>query len=340
LLEIIDDILDLAKIQAGKFSVEINDCSLTELVDGVTVLMKPVAEEKNLEFNVRPCDPLPAGIRTDSVRVRQCLINLIGNAIKFTEAGHVNLCITLFDDSDKPHIRFDVEDTGIGISEDKQQEIFNPFIQADGSTTRKFGGTGLGLAITRQLAEILGGRLDVTSEEGKGSAFSLIIPTGVDVNSQPLLDGQEMSSESISQEQQTQSPKFTGKVLVAEDVLTNQVLVRLLLERLGLEVTTVEDGALAVEEVMNREYDLILMDIQMPNMNGYEATQAIRKKGVRTPVVALTANAMKGDKDKCIDAGCDGYLAKPIDRRALLQTIGKYLRAEEPELIHVSNSPM
>ncbi len=325
LLELINDILDFSKIEAGKLDIEIIDCSLEQLLAVIGSLMRPSANKKGLKFEILQCGRLPVKIRTDPVRLRQCLINLINNAIKFTEQGHVHVKVSLRTDNDRPYVRFDVEDTGIGITTNRQEGIFEAFTQADGSTSRKFGGTGLGLAITKQLTKLLGGSLSISSEVGKGSVFSLTIPAGVDVKSQPLFDRNNLAEKLTDELSTAEEEKFIGRVLIAEDSPTNQMLIKLLLERLGLELTIVEDGQEAVDKALSESFDLIFMDIQMPNMNGYEATETLRKNEITTPIIALTAHAMKGDKEKCISAGCDDYLAKPIDRKKLLKTIQKYL---------------
>ena len=324
LVVLINDILDFSKIEAGKLEVETIDCSVRKIFAVVESMMRPAATEKGLEFAVQENAELPAVIRSDPARLQQCLINLANNAIKFTEEGHVYVKVSLENKDDKPFIRFDVEDTGIGIALDQQGVIFESFTQADGSTNRKFGGAGLGLAITKRLAELLGGSLTLVSEPGVGSVFTLTVPAGVDVHSGPTLeqcDKEVMAGE----KQQLQEQRYTGRILVAKDVPTNQMLVRLLLEKMGFEVIIAGDGAEAVARALDETFEMILMDIQMPNMNGYEATRALRKEGITTPIVALTANAMKGDDKKCLEAGCDDYLAKPIDRKDLCEVISKYL---------------
>lgn len=325
LLELINDILDFSKIEAGKLDIKLIDCSLEQLLAVIESLMQPAAKEKELAFEVLQCGQLPGQIRTDPVRLRQCLINLTNNAIKFTDEGRVYVNVSLQDVNDQAYIRFDVEDTGIGIAADKQESIFETFVQVDGATTRKYGGTGLGLAITKKLANLLGGELSVTSEVGKGSVFSLRIPAGIDVESQPVFNKYDLVSELSGEPDAPEQDKFSGCVLAAEDSRTNQTLIKLLLERLGLQVTIVEDGKEAMEKALDQPFDLIFMDIQMPKMNGYDATRALRRKGLRTPIIALTAHAMKGDEEKCISAGCDDYLTKPIDRQKLLEKVSKYL---------------
>jgi signal transduction histidine kinase/ActR/RegA family two-component response regulator len=332
LLKLIDDILDFSKIEAGKLDIEIVECSLEQLLAGVESLMRPAAGKKNLGFEVLQCGDLPAQIRTDPVRLRQCLINLTNNAIKFTNQGHVYLNISMEYLGDQelrePYIRFDVEDTGIGIPAEKQKQVFEEFIQVDGSHKRESDGAGLGLAITKKLVILLGGELTLSSEVGKGSVFTLLVPVGLDVGSGPLFDRyafvERLDCESDGSAA-AEADKFSGRVLVAEDSPTNQKLTEYLLKGMGLEVTVVEDGQQAVTEASSGQFDLIFMDVQMPNMNGYEATKALRKKSVTTPIVALTAYAMKGDRQKCIAAGCSDYLAKPVERNALLETVRKYL---------------
>lgn len=331
LLALINDILDFSKIEAGKLDVEIVDYSLRQLLDSIGSLLRPQAIEKGLEFEIRQRSRLPAKIRTDPVRLRQCLLNLVNNAIKFTEQGHVYVNVSLMLIDGKSYICFDVEDTGIGIPSDKQESIFQAFAQADGGDTREFRGTGLGLAITRQLARLLDGQLSLTSEEGKGSVFSLIVAAGIDVTSEPLFDSSDLLKKSDRQRdvlETAEMEKFFGHVLVAEDSPTNQTLIALLLKRFGLEVTMAEDGREAVDKALGREFDLILMDIQMPHINGYEATRILRREGITVPIIALTAYAMKGDKRKCVSAGCSDYLPKPLSRKDLLRVIAKYLSSK------------
>jgi len=327
LLDLINDILDFSKIQAKQLEVEMIECSLGRILSFIESTMKLMAEKKALDFEIVECDGLPERIRTDPTRLRQCLINLASNAVKFTEEGHVYVNLSLESRDNRPYIRFDVEDTGVGIPVDKQRAIFEAFVQADGSHGRQYGGTGLGLAVTKQLAELLGGELTITSEVGRGSVFSLVIPAGLDVTRQSGLDIH--ATHVYPHKVETGQSEFSGHVLVAEDVETNQILVKSLLERMGIEVTIAADGSEALHKVLIQQFDLILMDIHMPRMNGYEAAKAIRKEGVYTPIIALTANAMAGDDKKCLEAGCDDYLTKPIDRQQLRKKVRKYLPSEK-----------
>ena len=336
LLDLIDDILDLSKIEAKQLEVEMAECSLGRILDFIESTMSLMAEKKSLDFRIVECDSLPERIRTDPARLRQCLINLVSNAIKFTEQGHVSVNISLEDEDNEPYVRFDVDDTGIGIAEDRQEAIFDSFTQADGSITRKFGGTGLGLAVTKQLAELLGGEVIVKSEVDKGSIFSLIIPAGLDITKQPRLDIHATHID--PRKTQTEQSEFSGHILVAEDDGTNQIVIKRILEKAGFEVTVADDGTEALLQAQNGSFDLILMDIQMPNMNGYEATKALRGAGITTPIVAVTANAMKGDDKKCLQAGCDDYMAKPIRRERLLEMLDKHLSVISEETIPIDHS--
>ncbi len=239
LLRIIDEILDVSRIEAGKLEIVIEDCSLDKLLDGIEVMMQPMARGEGLEFGVFRSGNLPATIQTDSGRLRQCLINLIGNAIKFTEQGHVHLKVSACDIQDKPSLRFDVEDTGIGIPQDKYETVFETFNQADGSHTSLYGGTGLGLTITKQLAQLLGGDVSFTSEEGKGSVFSLLIPAGVDAESSALSGEGVQTEEAATESVITDNLDFSGKILLAEDEKGCQILAQRILKRYGLEVVTV-----------------------------------------------------------------------------------------------------
>lgn len=328
LLALINDILDFSKIEAGKLDTEMIDCPLENLLDGLNSLLGPSAKNKGLILQIQRRSKLPVKIRTDLVRLRQCLVNLINNAIKFTERGHVYLGVSLITDNGQPFIRFAIEDTGIGIPREKQNIIFESFSQVDNTTTRKYGGSGLGLAITKRLAEILGGSLTVQSELGQGSVFTLIIPAGVEIRSEDL-SPQCRQEESPKETVKNPAEKVCGKVLVAEDNPTNQKLLEIVLKKMGLLVEIAGDGQKAVEKATAQSYDLILMDMQMPNMNGYEATKVLRSQSLTVPIIALTAHAMKEDEKKCLAAGCDVYLSKPIDQGKLSNILIKYLSSSQ-----------
>jgi signal transduction histidine kinase/ActR/RegA family two-component response regulator len=330
LLQIINDILDFSKIEAGKLKMEIVDCPLEQMLEELAALFRPNCINKGLDFEVLCSDQLPQTIQTDPVRLRQCLVNLVGNAIKFTETGHIYLHVGLEIIDTVPHIHFDVEDTGVGIPKDRQDQIFEAFTQADGSTTRKFGGTGLGLTITRQIVELLDGKISLYSEPGNGSVFTISLPNAAVVESGKLSEASPQATKLIQNEQDKSIQAMEGHVLVVEDTRANQMLIQVILQKAGLEVTVVENGRQAVDAVAGGRYDLILMDMQMPVMNGYEATRTIRSLQIAVPIIAMTAHAMRGDEEKCLAAGCDDYLAKPLDRSQVNRVLQKYLVVGKP----------
>jgi len=324
LVSIINDILDISKIEAGKIDVEITDCSLNDLLCVINDLMGPKIANKGVDFKVVFDNPVPEQIRSDPARLRQCLINLVGNAAKFTESGHIHVRLCTRPGAQGADICFHVEDTGIGIPPGKQEDIFDAFNQAEDSTSRRYGGTGLGLSITSKLAELLGGSLSLTSEPGKGSVFSLVVPAGIDLES-PSLITQLESRERSYKASDLIDIKLSGKVLVAEDDVVNQMVIQGILDKSALQVTLVNDGSAAVEKALAESFDLILMDIHMPNVNGLEATRTLREQGLTLPILALTASVLRQDVDQCLEAGCDGHLHKPIDREILFDTLERYL---------------
>ncbi len=331
LLKLIDDILDLSKIEAEKMFIEPSDCSPWRIVEDVVSLMRLKATEKDLELQVHYDYPLPQAIRTDPVRLRQILMNLVGNAIKFTKQGNVRIAVGCSRARDEVgRMEFTVSDTGVGMNPEEISRLFEPFTQADASSTRRFGGTGLGLTISKRLAEMLGGDIEVQSEPGKGSTFALSIDPG------PLEDVTMLDSppEDLAEDEETieadSAPSLRGRVLLAEDVRDTEQLIHLVLERAGMSVEAAENGRIACKKVAaatdeGKPFDLVLMDIQMPEMDGHEATRRLRREGFDGPIVALTAHAMVGDRQKCLEAGCDGYVAKPLDQVKLLTTLARHL---------------
>ena len=324
LLNLINDILDFSKIEADKLNIHFVECRLANVVAGVDSLLRPLADEKQILFHVKARTPLPLVVKTDPARLRQCLINLINNAIKFTTKGRVDLLISLETIKTVPYIRFDVCDTGMGIPPEKQQVVFEAFAQADDSTTRKYGGTGLGLAIVKRLCHALGGDLILESVPAVGSVFSFALPVGLD-NVPCVPNALQISRDPATPDNLTPGRRYHGRVLVVEDNQSNRRLLDIILKKSGLVPALANDGREALALLDKQEFDLILMDMQMPNMNGYEATRQLRRKGITTPVVALTAHAMKDDAQKCHTAGCNDYLAKPIERERLHRMMDKYL---------------
>ena len=331
LLSILNDILDLSKIEAGKIQIERHPCSPFQIVSEVMSLMRIRAEAKNLTLSAEYPGPIPEVILSDPTRLRQILINLVGNAIKFTEVGGIRLVISFVqDEENQPGLRFDVIDTGIGMTEEQILGLFQPFAQGNRSTRKDSSGTGLGLAITKRLVDMLGGEVSVQSVPGIGSTFTVTMETGP-------LDGVRMRDHAAEAAVASSTPERAGlhfqksldcRVLLAEDGPDNQRLLSFLLSKRGAEVKVVENGHLALEAALEAAdagypFDVVLMDMQMPLMDGYEATERLRSLGYRGPIVALTAHAMKEDRQKCLDAGCDEYLAKPIDRERLLTVVAE-----------------
>ncbi len=340
LLTLINDILDLSKIEADKMTVEQIACSPVNIIADVLSLMRHRAKDKNLTLIAEYPDRVPATIRSDPTRLRQILVNLVGNAIKFTEQGGVTITTRLVADptGDNGLLRFEVSDTGIGMTPKQVGRLFQPFTQADTSTSRKFGGTGLGLTISRRLAKMLGGDIELASEPGKGSTFSVTIRTGSLAGVEMLDDTDAFTSRPAAPAvpQQVASLPSGCRLLLAEDGPDNQRLLTFILKKAGAEVTVAENGRIAHDKAIKAAqagaaFDLILMDMQMPELDGYSATRLLRENGYDGPIVALTAHAMAGDRERCIESGCDDFATKPIDRTKLLETIrewiGKHHRA-------------
>ncbi|MCH7808230.1 MAG: response regulator, partial [Planctomycetes bacterium] len=335
LLDIINDILDISKIEAGKLTVECIESPMLPNLADVEALMRVRADAKGLAFAIEFVGPVPETIRTDSTRLRQILINLIGNAIKFTQTGGVRVVVRLVrDEGAEPCMQFDVIDTGIGLTEAQTQTIFDPFTQADSSTTRDFGGTGLGLTISRRLANLLGGDITVRSRPGEGSLFRATVATG-SLDAVKILDN-PMETAGARVETPSEPPargtRLDCRILVAEDGPDNQVFICHILRKAGADVTLVENGKLALDEALaardrGTPFDVILMDMQMPVLDGYQATSLLRRKGYSGTIIALTAHAMQSHRQKCINAGCDEYASKPIDRKKLISLIQEHTAA-------------
>lgn len=342
LMELINDILDLSKIEAGKLDIESISCSPQKIVEEVLELVQVRAEAKGLKLEASYQFPLPAEIQSDPTRIRQILINLIGNAIKFTEVGTIRLETQLVETPGaEPQIQFSVIDQGIGMTESQLSNLFRPFTQADSSTTRKYGGTGLGLTICKRLANMLGGDISVTSEINQGSKFTAAVYAGNLDGVERLQelqqrDSQETQASESRQKQECAIPEFPlngRKILLAEDGPDNQKLIAFILKKAGAEVTIAENGEVARQAAVKAMetgllYDVILMDMQMPILDGYGATRKIREHGYSWPIISLTANAMEGDREKCINAGCNDHITKPVNRKKMIEMISSICNVE------------
>ena len=326
LLSILNDILDLSKIEAGQLEVESIVFDLREVVSDVLLLYTIKAEHSGIYLNCEVDELVPGKLIGDPTRMRQVLVNLISNAIKFTSEGGVtvNVKVKLKDENDVL-IRVDVKDTGIGIPESKHQKLFLAFSQADGSTTRKYGGSGLGLTIVRQLVELMDGNLGVESEPGKGSKFWFMVPLGI------------VHDEELQAVLSMESPKtivLTGKILLVEDNPINQMVAVKMLEKIGLETVLAVNGKEALEYMQRGKFDLVLMDCQMPGMDGFEVTRIWREQeqhasNVHLPIIAMTANVMEGDREKCLASGMDDYLGKPVRKVELARILQRWIKNDD-----------
>ena len=338
LLQLINDILDISKIEAEKLAVENIECSPFQILSDIQTTLLPKALQKQLSLTVEYLYPLPKLIKSDPTRLKQILFNLISNAIKFTEEGWVKVALSA--DINNRKINFSVRDSGIGITKEDQARLFTPFVQADGSINRKFGGTGLGLAISKELCRRLGGELHVKSSPGKGSIFSFSVDSG-EIEAEDLLESQPalINFESSAIPQVLSKPAgLKGNILLADDMADNQALISFIIRKLGgsVSVKCVENGKAAVEEALSKNFDLVLMDMHMPVMDGFHAVQTLRENGYNKPVVALTADTSDKSASKCFDAGCDDYLTKPFERKNLYSILSKYLPQEEmpAQIVH------
>ncbi|QDT41024.1 Sensory/regulatory protein RpfC [Gimesia alba] len=345
LLCLINDLLDLSKINSQKMTVELMCCSPAEILNNVEILLKVRAEKKHIEYLTEYDGAIPEYIQTDPTKLKQILVNLVGNAIKFTDEGSVRVITRFLNEDSSPCLEIKIVDTGVGITDDQMKKLFQPFTQADASMTRRFGGTGLGLTICKKLIEMLNGSISVTSISSVGSTFNLKVPVG---NPEKVNLLQYDSGSQGQAENAADVPEITGnlkdhfgfspRILVAEDAVDNQNLIAFILQKWQCELKMVENGELAVEAALLAEqqgtpFDIILMDIQMPVMDGYTATKQLRDAGYEKPIIAITAHAMTSELQGCLAVGCDSYTSKPINRKQLLGLICQYTNREHAHTV-------
>jgi signal transduction histidine kinase/CheY-like chemotaxis protein/HPt (histidine-containing phosphotransfer) domain-containing protein len=333
LLDLINDILDLSKVEAGRFDFERVRCAPHQIVGEVLQVLSARAREKAIELEFAVEGEIPETIESDPGRLRQIVTNLVGNAIKFTEHGGVRVTMKLATGAEAPMLVVAFKDSGIGIAPDKLDAVFEPFVQADTSVSRRFGGTGLGLAISRRFARALGGDITIESAPGEGSTFTLTTTTG------SLAGISTLSAEQVVSVDPAVKPVVAGprwifpkrRVLVVDDGPENRELVRLVLEELGLEVDEAENGLVGVEKTLAGEFDAVLMDIQMPVLDGLSAARRLRESGCQVPIITLTAHAMKGFEKEIEDSGCTGWLVKPIDIDRMTEVMAELLGGKRVE---------
>jgi len=320
----IDEILDLSKVEAGKIQLEDVTFDLNRRISDTTHAFNSMAQEKGILLTTCLDEKLPTSVQGDPFRLDQMLSNLISNAVKFTTAGEVRVSAAPVDlEKNDLGVRIEVSDTGAGIPAEKLETIFEAFNQGDASTTRRYGGTGLGLTIVSRLVDLMGGAIEVQSSVGKGSTFRLTIPFRASL--------EKMASSPLNGIGQPIQTSLTGHILLVDDNRVNLMVARRMLVHLGHECVVAGDGREAIGVFEDQAFDLILMDIQMPEMNGFQTTMAIREieresERAPTPIVALTAHTMKGDRERCLAAGMSGFLAKPITLQALAQTIAEQMQ--------------
>ena len=337
-LTIVNDMLDLSKVEAGKMTVERIVCSPCDLVSQVVSLLRPRAIEKQLTLDVQYVGFCPATIRTDPTRLRQILMNLLGNAIKFTAQGGIRMEVELLtSDPERPTVQFRVIDTGIGMNPEQLKHLFEPFIQSDISSARRYGGTGLGLTISKHFAIMLGGDITVKTEAGRGSTFTVEIEIG-SLRSVAMLERPTECGATGPGNDPIPLPNLKGRILLAEDGSDNQKLISSFLREAGAEVTIAGNGRMARDAISEAArarlpFDLALMDVQMPEMDGCAAASALRNLGFKMPMIALTAYALLGDRERCLTAGFNAFVTKPIDWGSLLKLVAGYLSAATAQSI-------
>ena len=333
LLQLINNILDLSKVESGEIDLEMTPCDPMSILADLASVMRIHATDKMIDLTIKSDGRLPKSILTDQTRFRQILTNLVANAVKFTDQGSVTIRPSLQSDGqegdgqEEMTLVIEIIDTGTGIPPEKLETIFDPFSQADNSITRRFGGTGLGLTISRQLADKLGGSLTVSSTPGVGSTFTMSLPIGKasEIEYQENFQSEALRGTHTRTSEQSTADRLNGHVLLVDDGETNRQLIGVILQRAGAQVTTANNGQEGFDLAMDQAFDLILMDMQMPIMDGYTASTRLRQQGITTPIIALTASAMISDRPRCLDAGCSDYLTKPVDIEELINYAAKWM---------------
>ncbi len=326
LTRIIDDILDLAKVESGKLDTEKIEFSFFDLLDEVLDLFKEKTKLKGIYLKLNMDETIPHRICSDPTRLRQIFITIIGNAVKFTENGGITVQVdATFKDHDTVQFKIAVQDTGVGVSMEQSKRLFQPFSQADNTTTRKFGGTGLGLVLSERLAKALGGQVTITDpDSGHGSVFTVsFLATLPRKNPNSLPVPKPLENLTTNNKLNLQGVK----VLIADDSADNRFLVQRVLTNNGASVETANNGLEALNKALHGDFNIVLMDIQMPEMDGYEATRCLREAGYKKPIIALTAHAMAEEKTRTRAAGCDGHLTKPLNQKDLIETIQRHIKS-------------
>jgi CheY-like chemotaxis protein len=328
LLKIINDLLDISKIEAGRVEFEKTPFDLTAVIEGVVDFLRPQALEKSIAISAVYDSPAPRWYQGDSFRLRQIILNIASNAVKFTSAGKVMIRVHREKQPQQSRgITIEISDTGIGIPEDQLPYVFDKFHQVDPSTTRKYGGTGLGLAISRELTELMGGAVSLTSKTGVGSTFVISLPLKRSTDPTPARTSGDLLAASGAHLGPPNNAGLGRRILVAEDDLTNQMVIKAMLKTRSFEVDIASSGLVALELLANHRYDLILMDCHMPDLDGYQTTLRIRSaegSGRHIPIVALTASALPEDRHQCLAAGMDDYMSKPIHMQKLWEVLQKW----------------
>ncbi|RLS52970.1 MAG: response regulator [Planctomycetota bacterium] len=344
LLDLINDILDLSKVEAGHLELESTETEIHKIAIDVVEVLRVKAAEKGITLQYESAGKVPDQLLSDPTRLRQILTNLIGNALKFTEHGGVLVVTRVEKRGIDQELIIDIVDTGIGMKPETLSKLFNAFVQADSTTTRRFGGTGLGLAISRKFAQAMGGDITVTSEQGTGTTFTVRVPLMLAAEARWITAAAAKQELRQLQSVQGADPSHlrlkAARILVVDDGEPNRELIRLVLRRAGLTVDEAENGEQALQMATKDTYGVILMDMQMPVMDGYVATTELRKRGHQMPIIALTGHAMKGDEEKCIAAGCTGYLTKPVDIDRLLSAIGAIVGRDVSRPLPVPAKPV